>query len=105
MNIRTFFLSVCLFLGLGSYGQVDLQRPLPADPNTVVGKLPNGITYYIRHNEEPKDRASFYIIRNVGALLENDDQNGLPTFWNTWPLTGLKIFRARESLPLWRSTE
>ena len=80
MNIRTFFLSVCLFLGLGSYGQVDLQRPLPADPNTVVGKLPNGITYYIRHNEEPKDRASFYIIRNVGALLENDDQNGLAHF-------------------------
>ena len=92
MNIRTFFLSVCLFLGLGSYGQVDLQRPLPADPNTVVGKLPNGITYYIRHNEEPKDRASFYIIRNVGALLENDDQNGLAHFLEHMAFNGTKNF-------------
>ena len=70
MNIRTFLILACLFLGLGSYGQIDLQRPLPTDPNTVVGKLPNGITYYIRHNTEPKDRASFYIIRNVGRYLK-----------------------------------
>ena len=67
----------CLLFLQGSFAQVDLQAPLPQDPNIVTGKLPNGIVYYLRHNEEPKGRASFYIIRNAGALLENDEQDGL----------------------------
>ena len=70
----------CLLFLQGSFAQVDLQAPLPQDPNIVTGKLPNGIVYYLRHNEEPKGRASFYIIRNAGALLENDEQDGLAHF-------------------------
>lgn len=92
MNLRILLIFTCLFFGVKSYGQMDLQRLLPADPNTIVGKLPNGITYYIRHNEEPKDRASFYIIRNVGALLENDDQNGLAHFLEHMSFNGTKNF-------------
>ena len=70
----------CLFLSQGIFAQANLQDPLPKDPNTVIGKLPNGITYYLRHNEEPKGRASFYIIRNAGALLEEPEQDGLAHF-------------------------
>ena len=91
MNLRTFLFLACVSLFSGSHAQ-DLSGPLPADPNTVVGKLPNGITYYIRHNEEPKDRASFYIIRNAGALLENDDQNGLAHFLEHMSFNGTKNF-------------
>ena len=70
-----------LFLSLIGYAQpIDWNKKLPADPNVLIGKLPNGITYYLRHNEEPKDRASFFIIRNAGALLANDDQDGLAHF-------------------------
>ena len=80
-----------LFLSLIGYAQpIDWNKKLPADPNVLIGKLPNGITYYLRHNEEPKDRASFFIIRNAGALLET----AWPTSWNTWPLTAVRTSRA-----------
>ncbi|MDE7074848.1 MAG: insulinase family protein, partial [Odoribacter sp.] len=82
----------CLLSVQGIFAQTGLQAPLPKDPNTVVGKLPNGITYYLRHNEEPKDRASFYIIRNAGALLENDEQDGLAHFLEHMAFQGTKNF-------------
>ena len=56
------------------------MQPLPLDPKIRYGKLDNGLTYYIRHNQEPKQRAEFHIAQNVGAILENDDQDGLPHF-------------------------
>lgn len=73
-------------------GQVDLSEKVPVDPDLRHGKLDNGLTYYIRHNEEPKDRASFYIIQNVGALLENDDQNGLAHFLEHMAFNGTENF-------------
>lgn len=72
--------------------QVNMQAQLKNDPAITVGRLPNGITYYLRHNEEPKDRASFYIIRNAGALLEDDDQNGLAHFLEHMAFQGTKNF-------------
>jgi zinc protease len=75
-----------------SFSQIDFSKPAPVDPAARVGKLPNGITYYIRHNEEPKERASFYIIQNVGALLENDDQNGLAHFLEHMSFNGTQHF-------------
>jgi len=64
----------------------------PIDPEIRIGKLSNGLTYYIRHNEEPKERASFYIIQNVGALLEEDNQNGLAHFLEHMAFNGTKHF-------------
>ncbi len=67
-------------------------QPIAPDPSFRIGKLPNGMTYYIRHNEEPKERASFYIIQNVGAILENDNQNGLAHFLEHMAFNGTKNF-------------
>lgn len=75
-----------------SFSQIDFNKPAPVDPEARIGKLDNGMTYYIRHNEEPKERASFYIIQNVGALLENDDQNGLAHFLEHMAFNGTKHF-------------
>ena len=50
--------------------------PLPTDPNVRIGKLDNGLTYYIRHNELPENRADFYIAQKVGSILEEDNQRG-----------------------------
>ncbi len=47
------------------FSQGILNQPVPVDPAARIGRLENGMTYYIRHNEEPKERASFYIIQNV----------------------------------------
>ena len=55
-------------------------EPLPMDPALRYGILDNKLTYYIRHNETEKDRADFYIVQNVGAILEEDSQNGLAHF-------------------------
>ncbi|MDE7412104.1 MAG: insulinase family protein [Paramuribaculum sp.] len=50
------------------------------DPEVRIGKLPNGLTYYIRHNEYPKGQADFYIAQKVGSILEEDNQRGLAHF-------------------------
>lgn len=84
---------VCL-LSLFSLARIVAQevQPLPLDTAIRYGKLPNGLTYYIRHNEQPKDRAEFYIAQKVGAILENDDQNGLAHFLEHMAFNGTKNF-------------
>jgi len=67
-------------------------QPLPVDPAIRIGRLDNGLTYYLRHNQEPKERASFYIIQNVGALLEDDTQDGLAHFLEHMAFNGTKNF-------------
>ncbi len=54
--------------------------PLPIDQAVRIGQLDNGLTYYIRHNEEPKGQANFYIAQKVGSILEEEDQRGLAHF-------------------------
>ena len=69
---------------LGSAVMASAQQPqmppIPTDPNVRIGKLENGLTYYIRHNELPENRADFYIAQKVGSILEEDNQRGLAHF-------------------------
>ncbi len=60
--------------------QNPLLQPLPVDTAVRIGKLPNGLTYYIRHNEYPKGQADFYIAQKVGSALEEENQRGLAHF-------------------------
>lgn len=73
------------------FAQQEMQ-PLPIDPNVRYGKLPNGLTYYIRHNELPKERADFYIAQNVGSILEEENQRGLAHFLEHMAFNGSKNF-------------
>jgi len=81
-----------LFISVNILAQPDLTKSAPVDPGMRIGKLPNGLTYFIRNNKEPEKRASFYIIQNVGAILENDDQNGLAHFLEHMALNGTEHF-------------
>ena len=54
--------------------------PVPLDPAVKVGKLENGLTYFIRHNEWPEKRCDFYIAQRVGSMQEEDEQRGLAHF-------------------------
>lgn len=66
--------------------------PIAMDPALRYGILPDGLTYYIRHNETTKQRADFYIVQNVGAILEEDNQNGLAHFLEHMAFQGTKNF-------------
>lgn len=92
IKFRLILIIAFLQLSIVGFSQNGLNMPVPVDPAARIGKLENGLTYYIRHNQEPKERASFYIIQNVGALLENDDQNGLAHFLEHMAFNGTKHF-------------
>ncbi len=91
--IRSLITLVIFYLiPFGAYSQTDLNRPVPVDPEIRIGKLSNGLTYFIRKNKEPEKRASFYIIQNVGAILEKDDQIGLAHFLEHMAFNGTLHF-------------
>ena len=92
---KQFFLCLgCLLLIFLSAGFLQAQemQPLPIDPKVRYGKLDNGLTYYIRHNELPENRADFYIAQNVGSVLEEDNQAGLAHFLEHMAFNGTKNF-------------
>ncbi|HPR32301.1 MAG TPA: insulinase family protein [Prolixibacteraceae bacterium] len=93
------FLLLALWLTLFTLkfakAQIDLSQPAPIDPEIRTGVLQNGLTYFIRHNGEPKERASFYMIQNVGALLEEDEQNGLAHFLEHMAFNGTEHFEGK----------
>lgn len=76
---------------------VSAQMPekLPMDPDVRYGKLDNGLTYYIRHNEQPKQRCEFHIAQAVGAILEEDHQNGLAHFLEHMAFNGTQHFEGK----------
>ena len=86
------FLLPVLLIALTVCGCNRDNKKIPVSDKVLTGKLSNGLTYYVRHNEEPKERASFYIIQNVGAILENDDQNGLAHFLEHMAFQGTENF-------------
>ena len=69
-----------------------MTEPLPVDNQVRQGTLPNGLTYYIRHNETPKGQADFYIAQKVGSVLENDEQRGLAHFLEHMCFNGTQNF-------------
>lgn len=56
------------------------EKVLPIDPELRFGQLGNGMTYYIRHNEQPRGRAEFWLVQNTGSLVEEDDERGIAHF-------------------------
>ncbi|SEL14653.1 M16 family metallopeptidase [Parapedobacter koreensis] len=73
-----------------------LTDTLPMDSGVVRGKLPNGLVYYIRHNEEPKDRVVMYLATKVGSILENENEKGLAHFLEHMQFNGTKHFPKNE---------
>lgn len=72
------------------------SQTLPNDPNVKIGKLPNGLVYYIRKNVEPKNRAELYLGNKIGSLMENEDQLGLAHFTEHMAFNGTKDFPKNE---------
>ncbi|MCR5070776.1 MAG: insulinase family protein [Bacteroidales bacterium] len=88
---KILILAAALF-SAAALGNAQQLQQLPNDPATRVGKLDNGLTYYIRHNEKPAQRAEFYLATDVGALQELPDQDGLAHFLEHMCFNGTKNF-------------
>src|SRR5690606_25892591 len=73
-----------------------LTDTLPMDSSVTRGRLENGLVYYIRHNEEPKDRVVMYLATKVGSILETDDELGLAHFLEHMQFNGTKNFPKNE---------
>lgn len=75
------------------------QNPtLPVDPKVRTGKLDNGLTYYIRQNSLPENRADFYIAQKVGSMQEEDSQAGLAHFLEHMAFNGTTNFPGKKML-------
>lgn len=95
MKIKSLFFAFLLLLICCPFplaAQMPDLQPLPVDPQLRYGKLSNGLTYYIRHNSQPADRADFFIAQNVGSILEEDYQRGLAHFLEHMAFDGTKNF-------------
>ena len=74
------FLSLVALAIVAIGATAQMEQKIPLDPAVRMGKLDNGLTYYIRHNQWPEQRADFYIAQKVGSMQEEDDQRGLAHF-------------------------
>ena len=87
---KIFLFAALLFSAAAVFAQMPAPTQLPNDPAVRKGKLENGLTYYIRHNDKPAQRAEFYLATNVGAIQETPDQDGLAHFLEHMCFNGTK---------------
>ena len=89
---RLFIFVVALAVSFAVTAQPGAQQipVIPADKAVRVGTLPNGMKYYLRHNDKQKNLADFYISHDVGAIQEEDDQQGLAHFLEHMAFNGTK---------------
>ena len=90
-------LMAMLLICFAGIAQAQMQMPaIPLDPDVRIGKLENGLTYYIRHNNWPEKRADFYIAQKVGSIQEEESQRGLAHFLEHMCFNGTENFKDNE---------
>ncbi|HEV3252325.1 MAG TPA: insulinase family protein, partial [Puia sp.] len=98
-NVFAFRMLVCL-AGLlpaqVSLSQINLSDKLPVDPALKIGKLANGLTYYILKNSKPEKKVQLRLVVNAGSVLEDADQQGLAHFMEHMNFNGLEHFPKNE---------
>lgn len=78
------------------YAQPKLNEKIPLDPKLKIGKLENGLTYYIRENKRPEGKMELRLVVNVGSINEDDDQQGLAHMAEHMAFNGTKNFKKNE---------
>lgn len=89
---RAYLFLAMLIVALSAFAQQQQMPPIPIDKDVRIGKLDNGLTYYIRKNNLPENQANFYIVQKVGSVLEEDNQRGLAHFLEHMAFNGSKNF-------------
>ncbi|MCT4613625.1 MAG: insulinase family protein [Marinifilaceae bacterium] len=93
MNYKYIFYCLLFFIvGVSKCFAQNLNKELNSNKDYIIGKLENGLTYYIYHNENPKGKVNFYFLQNAGAILEEDNEDGLAHFLEHMAFNGLEHF-------------
>ncbi len=92
--MKKIFFVACLLAPALLSAQQPLKETL--DPAIRVGKLENGLTYYLCHNNLPENRVEFYIAQRVGSILEEDHQRGLAHFLEHMAFNGTTHFPGKD---------
>ncbi len=98
MKLKKLLMAALMLFSTTAMVAQEMMPPIPVDPDVRMGKLDNGLTYYIRYNNWPENRAEFYIAQRVGSIQENDDQRGLAHFLEHMAFNGSKHFKGNELL-------
>ena len=98
--MRKIFITLSLLFAvmMSAMAQMPEMPQLPLDPAVRYGKLENGLTYYIRHNNLPEHHVDFYIAQRVGSILEEDSQRGLAHFLEHMAFNGTKNFPGKNMI-------
>ena len=91
------------FAMTSAMAQLNPMEPIPADKDVRTGKLENGMTYYIRHNDYPEHRVNFYIAQRVGSIQEEESQRGLAHFLEHMAFNGSDNYPGDKLLEYMRS--
>jgi len=87
-----------------STAQVDLTKVIQPSGDITIGTLPNGMKYYVKKNSQPKNRLELMLVVNAGAVLEDDDQNGLAHFCEHMAFNGTRFFPKQDLVSFLEST-
>lgn len=101
MKLKRFLIAG--LLTIAAMVQAQQMPDLPMDPAVRMGKLDNGLTYYVRQNGWPENRVNFYIAQRVGSIQENDDQRGLAHFLEHMAFNGSDNFPGNDLIEFTRS--
>jgi zinc protease len=100
MNLKVYrqLGAACLFLGLtwGAHAALNLADLVPVGPQVKVGKLDNGLTYYIQKNSRPEKRLELRLVVKAGSILEDEDQLGLAHYTEHMAFNGSTHFKKHE---------
>ncbi len=90
---------VFVFAGITAQ-ETDMSKPIPVDPAIRVGKLDNGMTYYIKQNKKPEQRLELRLAVNAGSICESDAQQGLAHFCEHMCFNGTKNFPSNKMIDM-----
>ncbi len=101
-NLRFLFVLILsgIVFTIGSAQTMDPDKQIPPDPNIKIGRLDNGLTYYIKQNKKPEQRIELRLAINAGSICETDAQQGLAHFCEHMCFNGTKNFPSNKMVSM-----